>query len=71
MTLKAISARPKAMGRDSLGVIQVLVWLFDGQRERIDALVGGQKRSAFIRAAIEAELKRRERKPKGFPPSSD
>lgn len=53
------------MGRDSLGVVQVLVWLFDGQRERIDALVGNQKRSAFVREAIEAaiakELKRRER----------
>lgn len=65
MTQKAISARPKAMGRDSLGVVQVLVWLFDGQRERIDALVGNQKRSAFVREAIEAaiakELKRRER----------
>lgn len=68
MTQKAISARPKAMGRESLGVVQVLVWLFDGQRERIDALVGGQKRSAFIReaidAAIEREIKRRERKPR-------
>ena len=66
MTRKAISARPKAMGRESLGVVQVLVWLFDGQRERIDALVGGQKRSAFIRdaidAAIDRELRRRERK---------
>jgi metal-responsive CopG/Arc/MetJ family transcriptional regulator len=54
------------MGRESLGVVQVLVWLLDGQRERIDALVGGQKRSAFIReaidAAVNAELKRRERK---------
>lgn len=54
------------MARESLGVVQVLVWLFDGQRERIDALVGNQKRSAFIREAIEAaiakELKRRERR---------
>lgn len=69
MTQKAISAKPKAMGRESLGVVQVLVWLFDGQRERIDALVGGQKRSAFIREAIEAaiakETKRRERKSGG------
>ena len=65
MTRKAISAKPNGMGRDSLGVVQVLVWLFDGQRERIDALVGGQKRSAFIREAIDEklsrELKRRER----------
>ena len=62
MTQKAISATPKPMGRDSLGVVQVLVWLFDGQRERIDALVGGQNRSAFIREAIDRELKRRERR---------
>lgn len=66
MTQKVISARPRAMARESLGVVQVLVWLFDGQRERIDALVGNQKRSAFIREAIEAaiakELKRRERR---------
>ena len=55
------------MGRESLGVIQVLVWLFDGQRERIDALVGSQKRSAFIREAIDRELKRRERISKRHP----
>lgn len=50
------------MGRDSLGVIQVLVWLFQGQRERIDALVGGQKRSAFIREAIEAAIAKEEKR---------
>ena len=55
------------MGRESLGVVGVYVWLFGGQRERIDALVGKQSRSDFIRQAIEAELKRRERKPKGQP----
>lgn len=70
MTRKAISARPRAMGRESLGVKQVLVWLFEEQPDRIDALVGKQRRSAFIREAIEAamakEEKRRERtKPKG------
>jgi hypothetical protein len=34
-----------------------------GVAERIDALVGAQKRAAFIREAILNELKRRERKP--------
>lgn len=54
------------MGRESLGVVGVYVWLFKGQRERIDALVSGQKRSEFIRDAIEAALKKQERqKPKG------
>lgn len=49
------------MGRESLGVVGVYVWLFEGQRERIDELVGKQSRSDFIRQAIEAELKRREK----------
>lgn len=49
------------MGRESLGVVGVYVWLFGGQRERIDALVGKQKRSDFIRDTLEAELRRRER----------
>lgn len=62
LTDKAISLTPKRMGRESLGVVGVYVWLFGGQRERIDALVGKQARSDFIRKAIEAELKRRERR---------
>lgn len=61
MTQKAISLTPKRMGRESLGVVGVYVWLFGGQRERIDALVGKQKRSDFIRDTLEAELRRRER----------
>lgn len=37
----------------------------EGMKDRIDAaLVTGEKRTAFIRAAIETELKRRERKPR-------
>lgn len=36
-----------------------------GMKDRIDAaLVTGEKRVGFIRAAIEAELRRRERKPR-------
>lgn len=65
LTDKAISPTPRRMGRESLGVVGVYVWLFKGQRERVDALVGKQRRSDFIREAIDAavdrELKRRER----------
>jgi hypothetical protein len=54
------------MGRESLGVVGVYVWLFGGQRERVDALVGKQRRSDFIRQAVDdaiaRELKRRERR---------
>lgn len=60
LTDKAISPTPKRMGRESLDVVGVYVWLFKGQRERIDAIVGKQWRSGFIREAIERELKRRE-----------
>lgn len=61
LTDKAISPTPRRMGRESLGVVGVYVWLKEGQRERIDDLVGKQARSDFIRQAIEAELKRRAR----------
>lgn len=47
------------MGRESLDVVGVYVWLKSGQRERIDELVGKQARSDFIRQAIEREIKRR------------
>lgn len=57
------------MGRESLGVKGFYVWLFPSQPERIDALVGKQRRSDFIRDALDTaiakEEKRRERsKPK-------
>lgn len=43
----------------------VYVWLKVGQKERVDALVGAQKRSEFIRDAVEVavtrEMKRRAR----------
>lgn len=64
LTDKAISPTPRRMGRESLGVVGVYVWLFSGQRERIDALVGKQHRSDFIREAVEREIKRREAKRK-------
>lgn len=50
------------MGRESLGVKGVYVWLFERQPDRIDALVGKQRRSEFIREAVEAALKKREPK---------
>jgi hypothetical protein len=49
-------------GRPSLGVKETKVRLTDEQRERIVALVGNQGMSAFIREAVERELKRREKK---------
>lgn len=53
------------MGRGSKGVKGFYVWLYENQPARVDALVGDQKRSEFIRdaidAAIEKETKRRAR----------
>lgn len=49
------------MGRSELGVKGVYCWLGVDQPNRIDALVGKQKRSEFIREAIDREIKRRER----------
>lgn len=53
------------MGRTAKGVKGFYVWLFEGQPARVDELVGSQKRSEFIRdaidAAIDKEVKRRVR----------
>lgn len=38
----------------------ILVRLPEGMPERIDALVGKNKRAEFIRQAVEAELSKRE-----------
>ncbi|WP_244562453.1 ribbon-helix-helix domain-containing protein [Ensifer aridi] len=46
----------------------ILVRLPEGMPERIDALVGKNKRADFIRKAVEAELDRRE---KGKPEAAD
>lgn len=56
-----IPATQVRMGRPPLGVKPTLVRLDDGQPERIDALVGPNKRAEFIREAVEKELKRREK----------
>lgn len=58
---KAITAIAPRMGRPSLGVKPTVVRLPDGMVERIDALMGANKRAIFIREAVEAELARRER----------
>lgn len=56
------------MGRGSKGVKGFYVWLYESQPARVDDLVGAQKRSEFIRDAIDAaiakELKRRAREAK-------
>jgi predicted DNA-binding protein len=53
------------MGRPALNITPVLVRLPADMPDRIDALVGKQKRAAFIREAIERELARREAEAKG------
>lgn len=49
------------MGRPSLGVRSTLVRLPIGLGERIDALVGAQRRAAFIREVVEREVERLEK----------
>lgn len=44
-----------------MDVKATLVRLADGVPERIDALCGPGRRAEFIRAAVEKELRRRER----------
>jgi hypothetical protein len=58
---KKLSVTPARMGRPALGVKPTLVRLPNGMAERIDALVGPNRRAEFIREAVEKELKRRER----------
>jgi hypothetical protein len=58
----------RSMGRPPLNVKETKVRLSDGTRERIEALVGANRMAAFIREAVENELRRREkaeRKPVG------
>jgi len=55
-----ISNNPRRMGRPPLKVKPILVRLPEGMPERIDALVGKNKRAEFIRQAVEAELSKRE-----------
>lgn len=50
------------MGRPKLDMKPTVVRLPEGMAERIDALVGNRMRAEFIREAIDAELRRRERR---------
>lgn len=58
---KPVSDIQSRMGRPALGVKSTHVRLSDGVAERIDALVGPNRRAAFIREAVENELERREK----------
>lgn len=53
----------RRMGRPPLNVKETKVRLTDEQRQRIVALVGPNRMAIFIREAVEAELRRREKKP--------
>lgn len=61
MTQFPVSDNAARMGRPPLNVKPVLVRLPEDVPDRIDAIVGKNKRAEFIRDAVETELKRRER----------
>jgi len=48
------------MGRPPLGVKTTVVRLPEGLAERIDSLVGPNRRAAFIREVVEREVESRE-----------
>ena len=50
------------MGRPPLKVKSTVVRLPEGMGERIDALVGKQRRAAFIREVVEREVETLEKK---------
>lgn len=56
---KTIAVSSPRMGRPKLGVIATTLRLPGGLLDRIDALMGANRRAQFIRDAVEAELKRR------------
>lgn len=58
------------MGRPPLNVKPTIVRLTEDVIDRIEALVGPNRRAAFIREAIEAELERREAPDKSLNGSS-
>ncbi|WP_212611346.1 hypothetical protein [Sphingobium yanoikuyae] len=61
-----------SMGRPPLGVKTTVVRLPDGLAERIDDLIGPNRRAQFIRNLVEKEVERLEgeRKAKSGKPSS-
>lgn len=60
-TEKAITDSQPRMGRPPIGKFTA-VRLSPEMLARIDAITGAGQRAAFIREAVEAELKRREEK---------
>lgn len=56
-----ISVNKPRMGRPSLNVRPMLVRLPEGVPERIDAVAGENRRAEFIREAVEALLRKREK----------
>lgn len=61
LTKTSASGSPNRMGRPPLNVKPILVRLPEDMPERIDAIVGKNKRAEFIREALDRELERRER----------
>lgn len=53
------------MGRPALNLKTTVIRLSDDALRRIEALVGNRRMAAFIREAVERELKRREKKRPG------
>ena len=70
MTNFPISNTPRRMGRPPMHLKPTLVRLPEDVAERIDAIAGPNRRSEFIRDAVERELKRRERLAAKEPPTS-
>ncbi|MBX3476681.1 MAG: hypothetical protein KF910_03685 [Brevundimonas sp.] len=50
------------MGRPALNLEKIQIRLSKAVIDRIDAIAGSRRRPAFIREAVESELKRREGK---------
>lgn len=64
MTNFPISDSRARMGRPPMNVTPILVRLPNDVPERIDALVGKNRRAEFVREAVERELVRREKQAK-------
>ena len=59
---KVISHTPAPVGRPRINAEQTPARFPEGTLARIDAVLGeGEKRSDFIRSAVEGELQRREK----------
>jgi hypothetical protein len=60
LAVNAIALSARRMGRPSLGIVSTTVRLPKSVLERIDLLMGQNRRAQFIREAVVAELERRE-----------